>query len=119
MSKPSKVAKYLAEAERLTALIDAYRAKAGLERSPAPTKLKQLPALDRPTEIPGFPLGRTGQGRRSRPTGPAVWASILAAGLSRERAERPFSTPLGRRSFVSAKVSESRRAISEPGVAVQ
>jgi hypothetical protein len=58
MSKPSKVAKYLAEAERLTALIDTYRAaKAGLERSPAPTKLKQLPALDRPTEIPGFPLG--------------------------------------------------------------
>jgi len=58
MSKPSKLAEYLAEAERLAALIDAYRAaRPGLERSPAPTKLKQLPALDRPTEIPGFPLG--------------------------------------------------------------
>jgi hypothetical protein len=58
MSKPSKVVEYLAEAERLAALIDAYRvAKPGLKRSPAPIKLKQLPALDRPTEIPRFPLG--------------------------------------------------------------
>jgi hypothetical protein len=69
--QPLKMAQYIAEGRRLVALVNAYRAaKAEAspvsqpdpvdgEPSPAPTKKKKswpLPPLDRPSEIPGFPL---------------------------------------------------------------
>jgi hypothetical protein len=75
MAKPRKMELYLAEAERFMETVKAYRAakeEASAEvpvtqrtyvspncnNAPAPTKRKsyQLPPLDRPTEIEGYPL---------------------------------------------------------------
>jgi hypothetical protein len=119
MSKPSKVADYLAEAERLAALIDAYRAaKPGLKRSPAPTKSKQLPALDRPTEIPGFPLGPS----RPRPEIPAYGCRGVGIDFRRRIKRRASGTaifdPIGPAELRKRESVRVPAAISEPGVGV-
>jgi len=59
---------YLAEGDRLRDAVNAYRAARSdvtpvspSQPTPAPTKRKSypLPPLDRPTELPGFPLRDT------------------------------------------------------------
>jgi hypothetical protein len=71
--QPLKIAQYLEEGKKLMDAVNAYIAakaeasvearvtqEAGLPATPVPTKPKRksypLPPLDRPTEIPGFPL---------------------------------------------------------------
>ena len=64
--QPLKMAQYLEEGKKLMAAVKAYRAtrdEAGAEEpevAPVPPKPKRksypLPVLDRPSEIPGFPL---------------------------------------------------------------
>jgi hypothetical protein len=58
MSKPSKVAEYLAEAERLRETVDAYRRARGSGADDVASKpeRRRLPPLPRPTEIEGYPL---------------------------------------------------------------
>jgi hypothetical protein len=75
----------------LAALIEAYRAaKPGLERSPAPTTSNQLPTLDTPTEIPGFPLGPT----RPRPEIPAYGSRNVGMDVSRRIKRRASGTAI-------------------------
>jgi hypothetical protein len=66
--QPLKIAQYIAEGRRLMALVNDYRAAKGdvtpvspsdtVDGEPTPTKKKSypLPALDRPTELPDWPL---------------------------------------------------------------
>jgi hypothetical protein len=61
MSKPSKMARYLAEAERLRETVDAYRRARGSGAADVASKpeRRRLPPLPRPTEIAGYPLNST------------------------------------------------------------
>ena len=61
MSKPSKMAEYLAEAERLRETVDAYRRARGsgaADVAPKPER-RRLPPLPRPAEIESYPLNST------------------------------------------------------------
>jgi hypothetical protein len=71
MAKPSKIAQYLAAGDVLREAVNAYRATrdeallqsaAGAADCNKRTKRKSypLPPLDRPSEIPGFPLNAAG-----------------------------------------------------------
>ena len=61
MSKLSKMAEYLAEAERLRETVDAYRRARGSGADDVASKpeRRRLPPLPRPTEIEGYPLNST------------------------------------------------------------
>ena len=61
MSKPSKVAEYLAEAERLRETVDACRRARGSGADDVASKpeRRRPMALPRPTEIEGYPLNTT------------------------------------------------------------
>jgi hypothetical protein len=61
MRKPSKLAGYLAEAERLRETVDAYRRSRGSGADDVASKpeRRMLPPLPRPTEIEGYPLNTT------------------------------------------------------------
>jgi hypothetical protein len=63
MSKPLKMAEYLAEAERLREMVDAYRrarrSGAGADDDAPKPERRRLPSLPRPTEIEGYPLNST------------------------------------------------------------
>jgi hypothetical protein len=64
--RPLKMAGYLAEADRLRETVDAYRARKPGTAPPQPAKAPKVPRgapLDRPTEIPGFPLGPSRPGQ--------------------------------------------------------
>jgi hypothetical protein len=61
MSKPSKVAEYLAEAERLRETVDAFRRARGSGADDVAFKPehRRLPPSPQPTEIEGYPLNST------------------------------------------------------------
>jgi hypothetical protein len=65
MTKPSKTAQYLAEADRLREVVDVYRAQKPATPPPQSTKpeRRRLPPSDRPTEIPGWPLNSSRPGQ--------------------------------------------------------
>jgi hypothetical protein len=61
-----KILGYLAEAGQLREAVDAYRALKLATEPPQPVKATKVPRrmpLDRPTEIPGFPLGPSRPGQ--------------------------------------------------------
>ena len=62
-SRPLKIAAYLVEADRLREAVDAYRARKLATEPPKAPKVRRGAPLDRPTEIPGFPLGPSRPGQ--------------------------------------------------------
>ena len=69
--RPLKIVGYLAEADRLREVVDAYRARKPTTEPPRPAKVSKVrrgAPLSRPTEIPGFPLGPSRPGRTSLTT---------------------------------------------------
>jgi hypothetical protein len=64
--RPLKIVGYLAEADQLREAVDAYRALKPATGPPRPAKASKVRrgvSLDRPTEIPGFPLGPSRPGQ--------------------------------------------------------
>jgi hypothetical protein len=120
--QPLKIALYLAEASRLSEAVNTYRAAkaevsaegatllqsaqpcADCNQAPVPTKRKSypLPPLDRPSEIPGFPLrdpaGQDGEAiispAKDIPDYGSIGKAIRATQADR-RGKRAPLTPIG------------------------
>ena len=89
-----------------------------LERSPAPTKAKQLPALDRSTEIPGFPLAPSWPGPEITAYGSRGVEMDVSHRIKRRASGTAIIDPIRPAELRKREMSEGRRAISEPGVSV-
>jgi hypothetical protein len=107
--QPLKMAQYIADGKRLLEAVDALRAARSDvtpvspsdpvdgEPAPVPTKKKSysLPPLDRPTEIPGYPLNPSPAGPDIPDYGNIGRVKAIRATQAARRGKRAPLTPSG------------------------